>query len=93
MGRELLWSNSADRFDAIAHIIPARTKALGQGDVGGEISIGSDLKYSSSNHDHSAVFHGYFGDKSKGEGRKIYWENILTEVFQLANYSGLNKYD
>jgi len=98
VNRELNWGSrpiTTDTADIIAHLIPARTKALGQGGVtGNEISSNSQvlLGLTASNQDHSAVFHGYFGDSKP---RNEYWDDVLSEVFSFEilsdDYSGLVK--
>jgi len=91
VGREFIWGNLNDRADIMAHIIPARTKALGQDEILGEVKNNFGLGFTKSNQDHSAVFHGYFGAPDKN--RKAYWSSVLSEVFGFPpgtdNYSGL----
>ncbi len=90
-GREFIWGSLNDRADIMAHIIPARTKALGQDAIAGEMADNLDLGLTKSNQDHSAVFHGYFGATDKN--RKAYWSSVLSEVFDFelrsSDYSGL----
>jgi hypothetical protein len=86
-GRELFWNDPVDKTDILAHIIPARTKALGQGATGGEVRNSYSLGFTASNQDHSAVFHGYFGDSIKN--REAYWGSVLSQVFRLRDYSRL----
>jgi len=91
-GRELMWDDLNQRADIMAHIIPARTKALGSviSDISeGEIAENINLDFTESNQDHSAVFHGYFGDPVKKK-RKEYWGDVLSKVFRLKGYSGLS---
>lgn len=70
----------------LAHIIPARTHALGQRhDVNGVVFDNISLGYGSSNQDHSAQFHSTF------PLRQNYWRLILSDsIGYLQNeYTGL----
>ena len=72
----------------LAHIIPARTHALGQLnlDIDEEESrLNSEpiADLTGSNYDHSAQFHGYLADSQRK--RLGYWKNVLEEAFDFGD--------
>jgi hypothetical protein len=98
----LFWSEDLpidqDTADIMGNIIPARTDALGSSaGVGGEITSNAPLNFLSSNHDHSAQFHGYISESRPTDGRVrlLFWENLMEAGFELniEDYSGLARAD
>ncbi|MET0063934.1 MAG: alpha/beta hydrolase, partial [Candidatus Thiodiazotropha endolucinida] len=76
----------------MAHIIPARTDALGQLEIlPADMLANSDFgSFTSSNQGHSGQFHGYLSEP--GRNRYLYWRNVLDQSLQLnprTDYSGL----
>ncbi|MCW8827077.1 MAG: hypothetical protein OQK78_11720 [Gammaproteobacteria bacterium] len=95
-GDELTWSEqlTADSANILSHIIPGRTKALGQEITRGVIDEENNIEMdglSNSNHDHSAQFHGYYSETRGGgqwEIRKSYWNNVLLTSLGLNSRDG-----
>ncbi len=75
-----------DTADAIAHIIPARTEALGQlNRTGGEVRGNIPLNLTSSNQDHSAQFHGYLSEPKGGSRVRLqFWLNMMRIGFEIG---------
>jgi len=97
---DLQWRKTIDpgtnTAEILAHIIPARTKAMGQSEIIG-IQGNPPLGFTNSNQDHSAQFHGYYAEPSiRGNGpvRAGYWNRILRLSLRLDplsddDFSGL----
>jgi hypothetical protein len=86
---EIEWNSvSQEGFHGYAqimgHVIPARTIALGQVEVGNrEISTPRvNEGFSSSNQGHSAQFHGYLGD-TEVSTRDDYWLDVMRNGFGM----------
>jgi hypothetical protein len=103
---QMAWnSRTSNDFHAyaqiIGHIIPARTKSLGQmkkldlNQVSSEISaVEHNVGFTDSNQGHSAEFHGYLGD-TEVSTRDDYWLDVMETGFGLnpditGSYSGLH---
>lgn len=90
-------------LEIMGHIIPARTKSLGQVDVEEQrlqsvpfnlISSYLNMRsgFTNSNQGHSAEFHGYLSEA--GRGRETYWLQVMEQGIGLkpdvtGSYSGL----
>ena len=94
--------NELNKFDILAHAVPARTEPLGQeSNVNGEVSLVVGITgYTNSNQDHSAPYHGYYsefsvrdmGSDTKRQHRAKYWNSVLNTSVQLKeniDYTGL----
>jgi hypothetical protein len=94
---ELSWSKtlSEDSADILAHIVPARTKALGQSSITKPAIQNTTLNFTNSNQDHSAQFHGYYSERRFPDSKRVrmsYWNGILEDSLKLTKsdqYSGL----
>jgi len=91
--------NAENVFDILSYVIPARTNALGQRSVSGEIDDdpGELTGFTTSNQDHSAQFHGYYSEQTVEQGgkqqRAAYWNALIDDGLNLdvdnKNYTGL----
>jgi hypothetical protein len=97
--RTLSWSEplNEDAADILAHIVPARTKALGQVDIRkpeGSAEIypvplidNQNLNFTTSNQDHSSQFHGYYSEVNKLNTKRVrasYWNRIIRDSLLLV---------
>jgi hypothetical protein len=85
----------------IGHIIPARTKSMGQMEKPDKMPESSEILavetnegFTDSNQGHSAEFHGYLGD-TEVSTRDDYWLDVMETGFGLnpditGSYSGLH---
>lgn len=86
----------ADTADIMAHILPARTHALGQQITGGELGNNEDLFFTNSNQDHSGQFHGYLSEvRNQNAVRMRFWNLLLRRGVDLnilddRDFTGLN---
>jgi len=88
---ELQWGKTIEpgtnAAEILAHIIPTRTKALGQSVISGVVD-NPPLGFTDSNQDHSAQFHGYYAEPSpklnnSAPVRAAYWNRVLQQSLEL----------
>jgi hypothetical protein len=99
--RSLVWDRQRTISDAnhnaeiLAHIIPSRTRALGQVSIAGNALGAFEVKYGTTNQGHSAQFYDTFAE------RQGYWRTLLSaslgfieeegvqsdEIFKYSRYS------